>query len=160
MRSRIRPTDIRILTYLRTHARASLTAIAHAAGLPISTVHDRLKVIHELLIRQQVTLPRFPRLGYHIHCFTALRVAAADRPVLQRYLEHCPNINNLFQINNGYDYLMETYFPQLTDFEKFLNVLSEKFRMKHVQAYYVIEQLQSEQFLSTPAHLAVLQVQV
>lgn len=157
---RLRPTDLRILSYLRAHARAPLTTIASATRLPISTVHDRLKIVHGKLVKRQVTHAHFPLLGYLIRCFTAMRVASGDRQALREYLEIHPNLNSLFHINNGYDFLMETYFPQVPDFEKFLNALTVKFRIKHLQAYYVIDELAAEQFLSTPAHLALLPVKM
>ena len=154
----LKNVDLPILAYLRTNARAPLTTIAHATRLPISTVHDRLKVIHQKLIKRQISQVHYPMLGYLLRCYTAIKVSSNDRQALREYLERHPNLNNLYHINNGHDFLMETYFRGVPDFEKFLVKLSDKFRVKHLQAYYIIDELAAERFLSTPEHMPHLRM--
>ena len=156
----LRQSDVPLLAVLRQNANAQLADVAHAVGMPISTVHDRMKVIRERLIKRQVTHVHFPQLGYLLRCFTTIKVAAADRQALREHLQYHQNTNTLLHVNNGHDFLVETYFPTVGDFEKFLLKLSEQFRIREAKALYVIDEIVAEQFLSNPETVQDLQIRI
>jgi len=53
-------------------------------------------------------------------------------------------VNNIFKINNGYDFMVEGVFRFLQDFEDFSEDLEEKFSIKEKQMYYIIEDVKRE----------------
>ena len=70
-----------------------------------------------------------------------------EREKLCNYLKAHPSINNLFKINNGYDYLIEGIFTHIKDMEDFIEELEEKFKLEQRQTYHIIDELKREEFL-------------
>ena len=65
---------------------------------------------------------------------------------MQEYLMKHQNINSVYKINNGYDFLVECVFKHIKDLEDFMESLEERFRVDDKQVYYVIEDIKREDF--------------
>lgn len=136
--------DIKVLRELRQNARSRLTEISKRTNIPVSTIHDKLKSRYDGIIMKMTCLVDFRQMGYTARAFVTLKVDKKDRDALRGYLEGNPNVNNIFKINNGYDFMVEGVFRFLQDFEDFSEELDEKFSIKEKQMYYVIEDVKRE----------------
>lgn len=77
-----------------------------------------------------------------------LRTDIAHRDKLASYLKAHPATNNLYKINNGYDFLLEGVFVHIKQLEDFLEELEAKFNIQDTQTYHVIDDIKREAFLS------------
>ena len=59
------------------------------------------------------------KLGYTARACIILKVKRDDRDALQAFLEEHSAVNNLFKINNGYDFMIEGVFKDLQGLEEF-----------------------------------------
>ncbi|MBI2147399.1 Lrp/AsnC family transcriptional regulator [Candidatus Woesearchaeota archaeon] len=143
-------TEMVIMAYLRSNARLSLTDISKKTETPISTIHDKLKYRYGGVIQKYTALVNFAALGYNTRAQLILRVKKEDRNPIREFLVRQHNVNSLYRINNGYDFLMECVFSHLKELEAFIDYLENKFSITEKQVYYMIEDLKREDFLSNP----------
>ncbi|RMF05655.1 Lrp/AsnC family transcriptional regulator [Candidatus Woesearchaeota archaeon] len=140
--------DVLLMAHLRQNARESLTKLSKKTRIPVSTIFDRLK--HAEYIKRHTCLLDFERLGFNARVNVALKVDKKDKENIREYLFKHQNVNSLYKINNGYDFMVEAVFRSLKDAESFLEKLDEDFKIKSKQAYYIIDELAREKFLSEP----------
>ena len=138
--------DSLLLAELRSNSRARLTEISRKTGIPVSTIHDKLKSRYEGIITKMTALVDFRKLGFTARAFITLKVDKKDREDLKTFLETNKNVNSIFKINNGYDFMIEGVFKYLADLEAFTEDLEDKFTICQKQVYYVIEDIQREEF--------------
>ncbi len=144
----LKPKEQKILSCLRNNARERLTDISKATGVPVSTIHDKLKSSYEGVITKMTAILDLRKLGYTARACIILKAGRQDRDGLQVFLEDSPAVNNLFKINNGYDFMIEGVFKNLQDLEDFNEELEDKFKIESRQVYYIIEDIRREVFLS------------
>lgn len=142
--------DILLIANLRANARDTLTSISKKIKMPISTIFDRIKLYQQDVIKKHTTLIDFGKLGYNTRAHITLKTSKNNRENLKNYLLKQPNVNTLYKINNGYDFLVEVIFRGLKELEEFNEAMDEKFRIKSRQVYYIIEDIKKENFLSDP----------
>ena len=58
------------------------------------------------------------------------------------------NVNCLYKINNGFDFMAETIFRSMNELEEFLESLDQRFKLVSKQVYFIIEEIAREQFLT------------
>lgn len=148
--------DLLIMSYLRNNARESLTTISRLTGIPVSTIFDRLKTDADNLIQRHTCLIDFARLGFSTRANFALKVDKKLRIDLREYLMKHHHVNSVYKINNGYDYMVEGVFRNIKEVEEFSEELEERFKIKHKQVYYIIEDLARERFLTSPDLIEML----
>lgn len=139
-----------LLSHFRRNARESLTTISRETQVPVSTIFDKLKHYEAQFIRKHTTLIDFAKLGYMTRANVMLKVAVEHRDVVRNYLLKHENVNSLFKINNGYDYLAELVFHHLKDLEDFLETLEQKYTITEKTVFYIIEDICREEFLAKP----------
>ena len=59
-----------------------------------------------------------------------------------------PFTNGVYKVNNGFDFLVEFIFRNMKELEEHLEYLQENFDMKDTKAFYIIDELKEEDFLS------------
>lgn len=148
MVAKMKKRDLLIISHLRKNGRISLTNLSKATNIPISTIFDRLKVHEDCIIQKHTSLINFEKLGFNTRANVCLKVDKDKRDEVQNHLLKHPNINSLFKINNGYDFMVEAIFKNIKDLGNFLEDLDEKFDVKEKQVYYVIEDLKREEFMA------------
>ncbi|MBT3690435.1 hypothetical protein HOG11_03690, partial [bacterium] len=89
----------------------------------------------------------FTELGYSIRATITLKVDAQQKNQVSEFLLKIPNLNSLYKINNGYDFMLEVVHKEMRDLELFLELLDSKFIIKEKNVYYVIDELLRESFL-------------
>lgn len=144
----LKQTDIKIIAALRQNARETLTNLSKSIKVPISTLYDRLKSHESSIITKHTTLLDFTKLGFNCRANIMLRTGRESREKLGSYLKAHPVINNLYKINNGYDFLAEGIFTNVKELEDFLEELEAMFQIEEKKTHYIIEDIKREEFMS------------
>jgi DNA-binding Lrp family transcriptional regulator len=152
----MKETDLMLLAHLRNNARETLTKISRNTSIPVSTIFDKLRQQEESIIMKHTSLVDFQQIGFGTRVKITLKVWKTDREKLRDFLVKHQNINSVYKINNGFDYLAEAIFRNIKDLEEFLEYLDEKFRIKTKQVYYIIEDLKREGFLADPQTIDIM----
>ncbi|MBD3354799.1 winged helix-turn-helix transcriptional regulator [Candidatus Woesearchaeota archaeon] len=142
------PKDLKIISHLRQNARMSLTKMSRKIQIPVSTIFDRLKESENKLIKKHTTLLDFDKLGYGARANINIKVDREDKESLKEFLLKNQSINSVYKINNGYDFMLEGIFKQIKDMEEFLDNLEERFKILDKKAYFIIEDVKREAFMS------------
>ena len=144
----LKPSDMKLISELRENARETLTNISKKTKIPISTLYDKLKLNEASVILKHTTLLDFVKLGFNCRANVMLRTNRDEREKLGSYLKVHPSINNLYKINNGYDFLAEGVFENVKQMEDFLEELEKSFHLEEKKAHYIIEDIKREEFLA------------
>jgi len=148
--------DLVIMSYLRRNSREKLTSISRKSGIPISTIFEKIKRNEDGVIRKHTCLVDFAKLGFHSRAKIALQSNINHRTELTEFLLKHLNVNSVYKINNGYDYLLDGVFKNMKDMEDFLETLRLKFKIRKLETYFIIEDLKAEAFMSDPQTLDLL----
>jgi DNA-binding Lrp family transcriptional regulator len=144
----VSPTDLEILRRLRSDER-NISNIARTLGLPVSTVHDKVRTHRQRgLIRRQVPLLDFGKLGFGSSAVIAMKAAPGRRDDLQKHLEQHPNVNTLFRVNFDHDFVAEVVFQDAGKMQEFLEDLESGFGVKQPRMFTVISEIGKERFLT------------
>ena len=145
----MRPKDALLLSHVRKNARTQLTKLSRQTSIPVSTISEHLKRYEKTYIKRYTTLVNFRKLGYDVHVNLLVRVSKTNRDGLKAYLINHPNVNTLFRISNGFDFLVECVFKNLKDMSEFLEQL-DQFNVLEKKEFYLLEDLKRETFMSNP----------
>ena len=140
--------DILLISNLRNNARETLTRISKRTNIPISTIYDKLKSYERNLIRKHTSLLDFNKLGFNARANIMIKVERSVRDEIKDYLIKHQNVNSVYKINNGFDFLVEGIFKHMKDLEDFMENLEDKFEIKNKQIHYIIEDIKRESFMS------------
>ena len=140
--------DMQIIANLRQNSRMSLTKMSRKTAIPVSTIFDKLKVYEGKLIQKHTSLLDFAKLGYNTRANITLKTNKDKREELKQFLTKHQNINSVYKINNGYDFLAEAVFKNIRELEDFLELLEEKFDVTERNVYYIIEDIKREAFMN------------
>ena len=144
---KLKQTDFKIISCLRQDARMRLTDMSKETRIPVSTIFDRMKTLEGDVIKRNAALVSFERLGYHARAVITLKVNKKHREQLYALLGKSESVNNLYRINNGWDYLAEVVFRGVKEVEDFVEQLEGKVNLKEVKVFYVIDEVKREDFL-------------
>ena len=144
----LKQTDIKLISELRKNARETLTSMSKSIKIPISTLYEKLRLHESSIITKHTTLIDFSKLGFNCRANIMLRTGRDNRDKLGSYLKAHPDINNLYKINNGYDFLAEGVFTNVKELEDFLEDLESKFQLEEKKTHYIIEDIKREEFMS------------
>ena len=145
--------DLLIMTHLRKNSRMTLTEIARNCKSPISTVYEKLKNVKNNIIKKNTCIIDFNKLGFYARAKFVLQSHVNHKKDLLEYLMRHNNVNSVYKINNGYDFLFEGVFRNMKDLEEFLETLHVRFKAKKCDTYYIIEESKREEFMSDPDSL-------
>jgi DNA-binding Lrp family transcriptional regulator len=140
--------DLLILTELRTNSRETLTKISRRTNVPISTIFDKIKYYQGDLIKKHTILMDFSKLGFNARANIMIKVERNAREEVRNFLLNHYNVNSVFKISNGFDFLIEGIFKNVKDVEDFLDYLESKFKLEQVQTHYIIEDIKRESFMN------------
>ena len=112
-----------ILGHLRNDGRMCLTTMSRKIGMPVSTIHEKLKQYKAKGYVQPSLLLNFEKMGFTAHAHILLRVRNKHKPKLFDFLNNHKNVNRLYQINNGWNLLAEVVFKNMKELEKFVDKL-------------------------------------
>src|SRR3989338_7081393 len=102
--------DFILMTFFRNNARENLTRISRLTAIPVSTIFDKLREYEKDLIKKHATLVDFRKLGFDIRANLLFKISREQRDDFKDFLIKHENINSVFKVNNGFDFLVETVF--------------------------------------------------
>jgi len=138
--------DFQILKHLRKNNRGTLTNISKSAGIPVTTVYDRIKMLDQnQIIKKSVCLLDFSKLGFHVKTHFALKVK--EREQFLEFISKQDCLNSLYRINHGFDFLFEAIFRDMNETRAFSELIEKNFTVLNKQFYYILEDLKQEEFL-------------
>lgn len=137
-----------VLKGLRTNARAQLTYLAYKAGMPVSTTFNKVKELESSVIKKHTSLIDFRKLGFQSWAKLVVKVERMQRDKLMRYAQEHENVNSLFEINNGYDFLIEVIHKDRKELADFMDLLREKFEIKQIMLIDIVRDIKREEFLT------------
>ena len=80
-----------------------------------------------------------------------VRVGKQDKGALEEWLLALHGTNQLYRINNGWDFMLDVVCKDIRRLEEWLDLLERKFSVKTMQVHYVIDELSCEGFRLPPA---------
>jgi DNA-binding Lrp family transcriptional regulator len=137
-----------IIAHLRKDARSSLASISSEVQMPLSTVYDKLNRLQNKVIKRFTTLIDFSELGYHHNCKLVVKVPPNQREELFNFLSNCDQVNSLYEVNGGFDYMVETIHKDIKQYTHFVERLGECFDLVEFHEYQVIAEHAREKFMS------------
>jgi DNA-binding Lrp family transcriptional regulator len=143
-------TDIKIIACLRSNARTSLKKMSKLLGIPISTIFDKIKFHRGKTIKKYCAIIDDNLLEYNARAKVFIKKGNIKKDELKEHLMKHLNVNNLYKINNGYEFIADVVFKGMQDLEAFLENLEQKFGVKNPEVHYIIDELKSEGFLADP----------
>lgn len=136
--------DIKILHELRKNSRQSFVEISRKAKIPVSTVFEKYKKLHQSrVIYSNKSILDFSRMN-------AIRLIAFIRcknpNMIKEHLERSSYINNLSRVHGNADFIAEMIFPDTKTSKEFISKIKE---IDGTEITYcnVIEQVKAEEFL-------------
>ena len=147
--------DILLMTYFRRNARENLTQISRMTRIPVSTIFDKLREFEKGLIQKHTTLIDFKKLGFDIRIDILFKLSRDNREDFREFLMGNENVNSVYRINNGFDYLVEAIFKDMSDLHRFTELL-ERFKIEAKQELFILEDLKRESFLTDELHAKLL----
>ena len=143
--------DLLILSYLRHNSRMKLTDMSRESRIPVSTLFDRIVDFERRgIIRRLTSLVKFESFGYRGKALAVFSADKKDKVKLLQLLECNRNVNSLYKINNGWDFMAELVFPGLKEVEDFVEGLEEQVVLKNKKVFYIIDELKREIFMADP----------
>lgn len=141
--------DIEIITKLRNNSRKSITEISKELQMPVSSVFHRIKLQEKKnMIKKHTTLVNFQRLGYNTWMQILIAIDKQDRKRLIEYAINSKNVNSLFEINHGYDIMLETIHKNGKELKDFMEEMRSRFDIKKFKVIEIIQDLKRERFLT------------
>lgn len=154
----LKHNEIKIISHLRKDSRESLTKLSRETSIPVSTIFDKLKHQVNSVIRKNTCIVDFNKLGLTTRAKIVLKVKPEDRENIKKSLLKNRNVNSLYRINNGYDYMVDVVFRNLKELEEFLEKLDGDFRLKSRLVFYVIDEIECEKFMAKPEDLPLIEL--
>lgn len=140
--------DLLILSCLRANARCRLAEVSRRTHIPISTLFEKLRAYRGTVLTKTTSLLDFSVLGFNTRANLLIR-CPKNKDAVKHALLTSLNVNSLYHVNNGCDYLAECIFRTMHDAERF----AEHLRATHdavIKLQYVLADLKRETFLSDP----------
>ncbi len=145
-----------IISSLRQNSREKLTSLSRKTGTPVSTIYERIKHQQQSIIKKFTALLDFANLGYSCRANICILARKETKEELGTYLMKHQNVNSLYRINNGFDFLLEVVFRDIRELENFLETVDEKFKLREKQVYYIIDDIVRENFMTQPEMLDII----
>jgi len=136
-----------ILNELRKNARVSLLEVAKKTNIPLSTVYDKVNNYERDIIRKHTSIVDFSSIGYNARKLVVLKVCKESRQEVQNFLANHPNVNSLYRINSGYDYLIDIIAGNSGKIKDILDELSSQKGVLDMSGYDIVDELKREAFV-------------
>ena len=146
----IDPKDAVLLAHLRKNARATLTDISRETEIPVSTIFERLKGSLGKYVKKYTCILDNTQTGFTARATLILKVDKYEKVEIGQFLIKHQNVNTLYRINNGYDFLADVIFRQMIELEEFIELLETRYKVKHRDVYFIIDEVKQEGFMADP----------
>lgn len=78
---------------------------------------------------------------------TGLKMNNSQKKDFVIFLQNHKNINAIYEINSGYDFMLETIHKDIKEYITFIEGLQDAFDIRELQEYQIIKEVDKEKFL-------------
>lgn len=139
-----RSLSTQILALLRENGREKDTDMARQLHVPLATVFLKHKKMDQKCIKKYAALIHFAKLGFFLRYFIYVRLKNKE-DIAMPLFGHT-SINAIFAVNNGFHFVLDTYFKDLNDFETFKEELNKNIMFSKIVP--LMEAITEEEFLT------------
>ena len=145
--------DLKIIAHMRNNARRKVTEVSKEGKMPVTTIYDKIRN-HEKkgIVKKHVTVVDFTKLGFNTKVLLALSVNREKREELKKFLMAHPNVNTLYRIDFGPDFMAEVIFQDVSRLQEFIDHLDVTFNLNEIKTYNISQELKKEEFLTKASH--------
>ena len=140
--------DTMIISLLREDSRMSLTKMSRLTKIPVSTIYEKIRTFNKGAIRKHTSIVDFSQFGYNTKANVLMKAKKTNLQQLREQLIICPYLNNLYRVNNGFDFMAEFIFKTAKEMEEYLETMGKKFELEKEEVYYVVDEIKREEFMS------------
>ena len=138
--------DLKLIRELRQDAREGPTKIAMNVCMSPSTVYEKARN-HKQIITKYTCLLNYNEIDYLVRVFMIFKVDKELKDKSKDFLENNNNVNLLWKINSGFDFLIEGVFKNLAELENFREFIETEFKASKMSLFYLVEELKRESFV-------------
>ena len=123
MKERLDEKDFALLQELKRNARASLRSISRKLGMPISTVHVRMKKLEKLgVIKQYTAVIDEKKLGFNVKAFVLVSYQRGyvEQETTAKKLASLPFVKRVYIITGEWDILLEVVARDIEELGDFV----------------------------------------
>ncbi|MBR9703412.1 Lrp/AsnC family transcriptional regulator [Candidatus Woesearchaeota archaeon] len=120
--------DLLIIAELQRNAKATTGQIAKRTGIPVTTVHNRIKALEKnKVITTYIPLLDYAKLGLRLHAliFVTVEGKGADQEELAKQFLKMAGVKKASILTGGYDMLLDT---RIEDVDALNNLLVHELR--------------------------------
>ena len=147
--------ELLIISQFRKDARKNLTNVSRDIKIPVSTIYDKLKVYEKSIIKKYTAIVDFSKLGYNVRVSISIKALQETKKQLTSFILSNFNVNSVYRINSGYDFMVEAIFKDMNDLQVFLDKLDE-IGVKERNEYFISEDLKRESFLTKSEYIDLI----
>lgn len=155
----IKKRDLLVMRHLRQNARKNVTDISKETGIPPSTIYDKLKSKYRPF-QKFIAIVDFSKIGFNSRNFILVKILDRKRDEFENYLTQHQNINNVFKMKHGHDYLIETLFNNQQDACDFNFDLKTKFSLINLESYPITDEIVRENFFTKKEHVDLVKLKL
>lgn len=101
-------TDRELIEALQNNAKARLSSIAKATGIPVTTIHNRIKRLEKEGIISGYTIRlNHKKLGTKLHALIFITANRVDQEELAKTLKRVHGVKNVQILTGNYDMLLD-----------------------------------------------------
>lgn len=102
------PKDFAIIDELKKNSRISEQKLARKTGIPMTTVHNRIKKLREAGIIDAYTIRlNYAKLGKPIVAFVLLKTLQADQKDVLKHISKMPSVYEAAMVTGDFDILFK-----------------------------------------------------
>jgi len=132
---------------LRENARKDVLGVAKILHMKPSRIFTKIKFLDKYIIKKNCSLIDFSKFGYKSQCFVAVKVKDSERELLGDFLFQYKQINSLYLVNSGYDFMFEVFHRNHLQFKEFLELIEEVFSVEKIHTFIGLDELRKEDFV-------------
>jgi Lrp/AsnC family transcriptional regulator, leucine-responsive regulatory protein len=153
---KLKNKDLLLMSYFRNNARENLTKISRQTQIPVSTIFQRLREFEKGPIQKHTTLLDFRQLGFDLRLNMMIAITKENKETCKQYLIKNDHVNSLYKINNGFDYMIECIFKNMSELQRFLDII-EKYGILQKLEVFILEDIKREEFLTKTLQAEMLE---
>ena len=145
----MKESDLKIIAKLRKNARNKVTNIAKDMKIPVTTIYDKIRSQYKKgIYTKHASLIDYSKLGYFANSFLTIKVEKNDREKLKNFLNAHPNINSIYRIDSGHDFMIETVFENVGKQRDFIDETENLFHINEIRPFTILQEIKKEGFLA------------
>jgi DNA-binding Lrp family transcriptional regulator len=125
-----------------------LTTISRKTGIPVSTIFDKIRSYEDNFVQKFTVLVDFAKLGYNVRAKIFLKVDPVQREKLKGYLIAHEQVNNIYRVNNGFDFAIDCVFVSIKEVEEFVEAVELQFALTDKHVFHIIDDIAREKVFS------------